>query len=165
MVSASMCQEARISATAIEMSEKFGVKVAELVDGVSKLDKLKFSSNEEAQAESFHKMLLAMSRDVRVILIKLADRLHNMRTLGAVKQHKKFRIAKETMDIYAPIASRLGLFSVYRELSDMSFSYMYPIRYRVLEKKVAESRMRQRDLFLPCTSPRILRAARRSDVS
>ena len=100
---------------------------------------------EEAQAESFHKMLLAMSRDVRVILIKLADRLHNMRTLGAVKQHKKFRIAKETMDIYAPIASRLGLFSVYRELSDMSFSYMYPIRYRVLEKKVAESRMRKKN--------------------
>ena len=86
-----------------------------------------------------------MSRDVRVILIKLADRLHNMRTLGAVKQHKKFRIAKETMDIYAPIASRLGLFSVYRELSDMSFSYMYPIRYRVLEKKVAESRMRKKE--------------------
>ena len=131
--------------TKIEMSEKFGVKVAELVDGVSKLDKLKFSSNEEAQAESFHKMLLAMSRDVRVILIKLADRLHNMRTLGAVKPHKKFRIAKETMDIYAPIASRLGLYSVYRELADMSFSYMYPVRYKVLEKRVADARARKKN--------------------
>ena len=78
----------------IEMSEKFGIKVAELVDGVSKLDKLKFSSNEEAQAESFHKMLLAMSRDVRVILIKLADRIHNMRTLGAVKPHKNSELLK-----------------------------------------------------------------------
>lgn len=153
--------------TKIEMSEKFGVKVAELVDGVSKLDKLKFSSNEEAQAESFHKMLLAMSRDVRVILIKLADRLHNMRTLGAVKQHKKFRIAKETMDIYAPIASRLGLFSVYRELSDMSFSYMYPIRYRVLEKKVAESRMRKKnalDQIYHETSDRLAARKIRGDV-
>lgn len=128
----------------IEMSEIFGVKVADLVDGVSKLDKLKFSSNEEAQAESFHKMLLAMSRDVRVILIKLADRLHNMRTLGAVKPHKKFRIAKETMDIYAPIASRLGLYSVYRELADMSFSFMYPLRYAVLKKKVADARQRKK---------------------
>lgn len=128
----------------IEMSEQFGVKVADLVDGVSKLDKLKFSSNEEAQAESFHKMLLAMSRDVRVILIKLADRLHNMRTLGAVKPHKKYRIAKETMDIYAPIASRLGLYSVYRELADVSFSFMYPRRYAVLKKKVADSRQRKK---------------------
>ena len=153
--------------TKIEMSEKFGVKVAELVDGVSKLDKLKFSSNEEAQAESFHKMLLAMSRDVRVILIKLADRLHNMRTLGAVKPHKKFHIAKETMDIYAPIASRLGLFSVYRELSDMSFSYMYPIRYRVLEKKVAESRMRKKnalDQIYHETSDRLAARKIRGDV-
>ena len=143
------------------------MKVAELVDGVSKLDKLKFSSNEEAQAESFHKMLLAMSRDVRVILIKLADRLHNMRTLGAVKPHKKFHIAKETMDIYAPIASRLGLFSVYRELSDMSFSYMYPIRYRVLEKKVAESRMRKKnalDQIYHETSDRLAARKIRGDV-
>lgn len=128
----------------IEMSEKFGIKVAELVDGVSKLDKLKFSSNEEAQAESFHKMLLAMSRDVRVILIKLADRIHNMRTLGAVKPHKKFRIAKETMEIYVPIANRLGLYSVYRELADVSFSFMYPIRHRVLKEAVEKSRARRK---------------------
>ncbi len=127
-----------------EMSEKFGIAVAELVDGVSKLDKLQFSSNEEAQAESFYKMLLAMSRDVRVILIKLADRIHNMRTLGAVKQHKKFRIAKETMEIYVPIANRLGLYSVYRELSDTSFSYMYPLRHMVLKKAVERSRERRK---------------------
>lgn len=155
------------SISKIEMSEKFGVKVAELVDGVSKLDKLKFSSNEEAQAESFHKMLLAMSRDVRVILIKLADRLHNMRTLGSVKPHKKFRIAKETMDIYAPIASRLGLFSVYRELSDVSFSYMYPIRYRVLENKVKESRARKKaalDQIYHETSDRLGARKIRGDV-
>lgn len=128
----------------IEMSEKFGIAVAELVDGVSKLDKLKFSSNEEAQAESFHKMLLAMSRDVRVILIKLADRLHNMRTLGSVRPHKKFRIAKETMEIYVPIANRLGMYSVYRELADISFSYMYPLRHKVLSDAVAKSRTRRR---------------------
>lgn len=130
--------------TKIEMSEKFGIVVTELVDGVSKLDKLKFSSNEEAQAESFHKMLLAMSRDVRVILIKLADRLHNMRTLGAVKPHKKFRIAKETMEIYVAIAHRLGMYSVYRELSDISFSFMYPRRYRILQDAVRKSREKRR---------------------
>lgn len=128
----------------IEMSEKFGISVAELVDGVSKLDKLKFSSNEEAQAQSFYKMLLAMSRDVRVILIKLADRLHNMRTLNAVKPHKKFRIAKETMEIYVPIANRLGMYDVYRELSDVSFSFMYPNRYRVLKEAVRKSRARRK---------------------
>ncbi len=127
-----------------EMSERFGITVAELVDGVSKLDKLRFSSNEEAQAESFHKMLLAMSRDVRVILIKLADRIHNMRTLGAVKPHKKFRIAKETMEIYVPIANRLGLYSVYRELADVSFSFMYPLRHKVLKEAVEKSRERRK---------------------
>jgi RelA/SpoT family (p)ppGpp synthetase len=134
--------------TKIEMSEKFGVPVAELVDGVSKLDKLKFSSNEEAQAESFYKMLLAMSRDVRVILIKLADRLHNMRTLGAVKPHKKFRIAKETMEIYVAIAHRLGMYSVYRELSDVSFSFMYPRRFRILQNAVRKSRERRSEALL-----------------
>ncbi len=151
----------------IEMSEKFGIKVAELVDGVSKLDKLKFSSNEEAQAESFHKMLLAMSRDVRVILIKLADRIHNMRTLGAVKPHKKFRIAKETMEIYVPIANRLGLYSVYRELADVSFSFMYPVRHRVLKEAVEKSRARRRaalDQISHEVSDALLRNKIRGDV-
>lgn len=153
--------------TKIEMSEKFGVTVAELVDGVSKLDKLKFSSNEEAQAESFYKMLLAMSRDVRVILIKLADRLHNMRTLGSVKPHKKFRIAKETMDIYVPIAHRLGMYNVYRELSDVSFSFMYPQRYKVLQEAVRKSRERRRtalDRIKHEAQDALLRGKVRADV-
>ena len=126
--------------TKIEMSEKFGVKVAELVDGVSKLDKLKFSSNEEAQAESFHKMLLAMSRDVRVILIKLADRLHNMRTLAALREDRRLFKARETMDVYAPLADRLGMSSIKWELEDLSFFYLEPDAYQRIARMVAESR-------------------------
>jgi GTP pyrophosphokinase len=96
-----------------EISDTFGKPVAELVDGVSKLDRIEFQSAEHVQAENFRKMLLAMARDVRVILIKLADRLHNMRTLGAVSPAKRRRIARETMEIYAPIANRLGINSLY----------------------------------------------------
>src|SRR5678810_304703 len=95
--------------TKSEISRKFGKPVADLVDGVSKLDRIEFETHEEAQAENFRKMLLAMARDVRVILIKLADRLHNMRTLGAVADEQQRRVARETMEIYAPIANRLGL--------------------------------------------------------
>jgi guanosine-3',5'-bis(diphosphate) 3'-pyrophosphohydrolase len=102
---------------------------------VSKLDKIEFQSKEEAQAENFRKMLMAMARDVRVILIKLADRTHNMRTLGCVRQDKQRRIARETLEIYAPIANRLGLHAVYRELQDLSFQAMYPLRYRVLSAR------------------------------
>ena len=119
-----------------EMAEKFGIEVAELVDGVSKLDKLRFSSAQAAQAESFRKMLLAMSRDVRVILVKLADRLHNMRTLGVMRPEKCARIAKETLDIYVPIAHRLGLNIVFRELQELSFANRYPLRYKVLYENV-----------------------------
>src|SRR6266567_4144515 len=104
------------SVTNDEISDTFGKPVAELVDGVSKLDRIEFQSAEDAQAENFRKMLLAMARDVRVILIKLADRLHNMRTLGAVSPAKRRRVARETMEIYAPIANRLGLDGLYREL-------------------------------------------------
>ena len=106
------------SVTKAEISDTFGRPVAELVDGVSKLDKIEFQSAEDAQAGNFRKMLLAMARDVRVILIKLADRLHNMRTLGAVPPAKRRRIARETMEIYAPIANRLGLNALYHELEE-----------------------------------------------
>ena len=109
--------------TKLELNERFGPAVAEMVDGLSKLDKIEFGNREQAQAESFRKMLLAMARDVRVILVKLADRLHNMRTLDAVSRHRQLRIAVETMEIYAPIANRLGLHSLYRELQDLSFRY------------------------------------------
>ncbi len=106
-----------------EISDRFGKPVAELVDGVSKLDKIEFQTYADAQAENFRKMLLAMAQDVRVILIKLADRLHNMRTLEAMRPEKRRRIARETMEIYAPIANRLGLNNIYQELQDLSFRY------------------------------------------
>ncbi|HTD91072.1 MAG TPA: bifunctional (p)ppGpp synthetase/guanosine-3',5'-bis(diphosphate) 3'-pyrophosphohydrolase [Burkholderiales bacterium] len=129
-----------------ELLKTFGKPVAELVDGVSKLDKVEFETREEAQAENFRKMLLAMARDVRVILIKLADRLHNMRTLDAVPANKRRRIARETLDIYAPIANRLGLNSIYQELEDLSFQYLYPARCRVLSKAVAAARGNRREV-------------------
>ena len=134
------------SVTKNQILEMFGKPVAELVDGVSKLDKIEFETQEEAQAENFRKMLLAMARDVRVILIKLADRLHNMRTLDAVPAHKRRRIARETMDIYAPIANRLGLNSIYQELEDLSFKYLYPDRCRVLSKAVGAARGNRREV-------------------
>jgi len=130
-----------------EMVERFGPVVAELVDGVSKLDRLRFDSNEEAQAESFRKMLLAMGRDVRVILIKLADRLHNVRTLEAVAPEKQRRIARETLEIYAPIAHRLGLNAIFRELQEQSFARMHPLRYRVLSKAVLAARGNRREVL------------------
>jgi GTP pyrophosphokinase len=123
-----------------QMVERFGPNVAELVDGLSKLDKVEFASREQAQAESFRKMLLAMARDVRVILIKLADRLHNMRTLGAVERSKQRRIAAETLDIYAPIANRLGLNDLYRELLDLSFRAQNPFRHRTLTRALTAAR-------------------------
>ena len=119
-----------------DIAKLFGKSVAELVDGVSKLDKIEFQTEAHMQAENFRKMLLAMARDVRVILIKLADRLHNMRTLDAMAPEKRKRIAKETLDIYAPIANRLGLNAVYQELEDLGFLYQHPNRYRVLAKAV-----------------------------
>ncbi|MFO1338178.1 MAG: bifunctional (p)ppGpp synthetase/guanosine-3',5'-bis(diphosphate) 3'-pyrophosphohydrolase [Burkholderiaceae bacterium] len=132
--------------TKTELIERFGATTAELVDGLTKLDKLNFSTREEGQAESFRKMLLAMSRDVRVILVKLADRLHNMRTMSAMKPDKRQRIARETLDIYAPIAHRLGLNQVYRELQELSFTYLHPWRHGALEKAVQRSRGYRRDI-------------------
>jgi guanosine-3',5'-bis(diphosphate) 3'-pyrophosphohydrolase len=133
--------------TKIELIERFGSPVAELVDGLTKLDKLQFNTREENQAESFRKMLLAMARDVRVILIKLADRTHNMRTLSDSPREKWARIASETLDVYAPIAHRLGLNQTYRELQNLAFRHLRPWRYSVLDKAVAKARSRRRDLL------------------
>jgi GTP diphosphokinase / guanosine-3',5'-bis(diphosphate) 3'-diphosphatase len=130
-----------------EISDTFGKPVAELVDGVSKLDKIEFQSAADAQAENFRKMLLAMARDVRVILIKLADRLHNMRTLDAVNPAKRRRVARETMEIYAPIANRLGLNTLYHELQELAFSHLYPSRYRVLSKATKAARGNRREMI------------------
>jgi guanosine-3',5'-bis(diphosphate) 3'-pyrophosphohydrolase len=135
------------SVTKDEISDTFGKPVAELVDGVSKLDKIEFQSAEVAQAENFRKMLLAMARDVRIILIKLADRLHNMRTLGAVPPAKRRRVARETMEIYAPIANRLGLNTLYHELQELAFSHLYPLRYQVLAKATKAARGNRREMI------------------
>jgi len=125
--------------------EQFGATVAELVDGLSKLDKIESQTLEDAEAENFRKIVLAMSRDVRVILVKLADRLHNMRTLAGLSGPKRVRIARETLDIYAPIAHRLGLNQVYRELQDLSFSHLHPMRYAVLKRAVQAARGNRRE--------------------
>jgi (p)ppGpp synthase/HD superfamily hydrolase len=135
------------SVTKDEITDTFGKPVAELVDGVSKLDKIEFQSAEVAQAENFRKMLLAMARDVRIILIKLADRLHNMRTLGAVPPAKRRRVARETMEIYAPIANRLGLNTLYHELQELAFSHLYPLRYQVLAKATKAARGNRREMI------------------
>lgn len=132
--------------TKSDITERFGKAVAEMVDGLSKLDKIEFQTHEDAQAENFRKMLLAMARDVRVMLIKLADRLHNMRTLDGLAPEKQRRIARETLEIYAPIANRLGLNSIYQELEDLSFRYLYPRRYEVLSKAVRAARGNRREV-------------------
>ncbi|MBK1727362.1 bifunctional GTP diphosphokinase/guanosine-3',5'-bis pyrophosphate 3'-pyrophosphohydrolase [Halorhodospira neutriphila] len=125
------------------VAERFGEQVAELVDGVSKLGAIDFKSKAEAQAESFRKMILAMARDIRVILIKLADRLHNMRTIWIMPPHKRRQIARETLEIYAPIAQRLGINAVRTELEDLGFAALYPLRYRALKEKLARQRGRR----------------------
>jgi len=127
-----------------EITTRFGSEVAELVDGVSKLDQIQFKSRAEAQAESFRKMLLAMVRDIRVIMVKLADRTHNMRTLGAMPPAKRRAIARETLEIYAPIANRLGMHSIKVELEDLGFRSLYPRRYKVIESAVRKAKGNQK---------------------
>lgn len=129
-----------------DIEEQFGTEVALLVDGVSKLDQIEFHSRAEAQAESFRKMMLAMIEDIRVILVKLADRLHNMQTLDAMPADKKARIARETLDIYAPIANRLGINRFKVELEDLGFRYLHPFRYRVLENALRRAKGSQRQI-------------------
>ncbi|NDF44975.1 MAG: bifunctional (p)ppGpp synthetase/guanosine-3',5'-bis(diphosphate) 3'-pyrophosphohydrolase [Betaproteobacteria bacterium] len=133
--------------TKTDLIERFDSQVADLVDGLTKLEKLEFNTREENQAESFRKMLLAMARDVRVILIKLADRSHNMRTMGDMPRSKWGRISSETLEIYAPIAHRLGLNQTYRELQELAFKHLFPWRHQVLGKAVHKARQRRRDLM------------------
>jgi guanosine-3',5'-bis(diphosphate) 3'-pyrophosphohydrolase len=130
-----------------QIAREFGSEVAELVDGVSKLTQIEFESQAEAQAENFRKMILAMVRDIRVILVKLADRLHNMRTLGVMRPEKRRRIARETLEIYAPIANRLGINAIRVELEELGFAALYPLRYRVLEKAVRVARGHRKEVL------------------
>ncbi|QDC45236.1 bifunctional (p)ppGpp synthetase/guanosine-3',5'-bis(diphosphate) 3'-pyrophosphohydrolase [Methylophilus medardicus] len=129
------------------IAERFGKQVADLVDGLTKLDKVELQTATQAQAENFRKMLLAMSQDVRVILVKLADRLHNMQTLEAMRPEKQKRIARETLDIYAPIANRLGLNPIYHELEDLSLKYLYPNRFRVIDKAIRLARGNRKEVI------------------
>lgn len=156
------------SITTEQVAEKFGKPVAKLVDGLSKLDRIQFETREDAQAENFRKMLMAMARDVRVILIKLADRLHNMRTLGSMSHDKCERIARETMEIYAPIANRLGLNDIYRELQDLSFKHLHPNRYTVLSKALMVARGNRRQVvgkILDAIRQRLAEANIQADVT
>ena len=130
----------------IALSEQFGDVVTELVDGVSKLTHIKFESKEEQQAENFQKMVLAMAKDIRVMLVKLADRLHNLRTLGALRPDKRRRIGRETLDIYAPVAHRLGLNSVRVEMEELCFDAMYPMRSGLIRKAVTSARGNRKEL-------------------
>ena len=129
------------------LAELFGKAVAELVEGVSKLDKLKFRDKKEAQAENFRKMVMAMTQDIRVILIKLADRTHNMRTLGALRPDKRRRIARETLEIFAPLANRLGIHNIKNELEDLGFQAYYPMRYRVLKEVLRAAKGNRKELI------------------
>jgi GTP pyrophosphokinase len=147
-----------------QIADQFGEEIAGIVDGVSKLDQLSFDSRAEAQVESFRKMMLAMVEDIRVILLKLADRLHNMQTLGALPADKQHRIARETLDIYAPIANRLGVYNIKTELETLGFQYAYPFRFRVLDKSVKKSQGNQRQLVRKI-SDRLSKALNEADIT
>jgi len=147
-----------------QLAERFGADVAELVDSVTKLDQIKFKSREEAQAESFRKMLLAMTRDLRVILVKLADRTHNMRTIEAMATPRRRAIARETLEIYAPIAERLGLYSMKLELEDLGFKALYPRRYHILERALKKARGNQKE-FLKKIEQQLKAALLKNDIA
>ena len=146
-----------------QLAARFGANVAEIVDGVTKLDQIKFKSREEAQAESFRKMLLAMVRDLRVILVKLADRMHNMRTIEAMAPARRRAIARETLEIYAPIAERLGLYNMKLELEDLGFKALYPRRYHVLERALRRARGNQKE-FLKKIDQQLKAALMKSEI-
>ncbi|HTP39420.1 MAG TPA: bifunctional (p)ppGpp synthetase/guanosine-3',5'-bis(diphosphate) 3'-pyrophosphohydrolase [Steroidobacteraceae bacterium] len=146
-----------------EIAERFGNDVAEIVDGVTKLDQVRFKSREEAQAENFRKMLLAMVRDLRVILVKLADRTHNLRTIGVMAPVRRRQIARETLDIYAPVAERLGLYAMKLELEDLGFRTLYPQRYRVIERALKRARGNQKE-FLNKIRDQLAAALAKADI-
>ncbi|HEY1898211.1 MAG TPA: RelA/SpoT family protein [Steroidobacteraceae bacterium] len=146
-----------------QLAQRFGADVAEIVDGVTKLDQIKFKSREEAQAESFRKMLLAMVRDLRVVLVKLADRTHNMRTIDAMAVARRRAIARETLEIYAPIAERLGLYDLKLELEDLGFAALYPQRYRVLQRALKRARGNQKE-FLKKIEAQLTAALMKNDI-
>jgi RelA/SpoT family (p)ppGpp synthetase len=146
-----------------QLAQRFGADVAEIVDGVTKLDQIKFKSREEAQAESFRKMLLAMVRDLRVVLVKLADRTHNMRTIDAMAVPRRRAVARETLEIYAPIAERLGLYDLKLELEDLGFAALYPQRYRVLERALKRARGNQKE-FLKKIEQQMTAALIKNDI-
>ncbi|WP_038328438.1 RelA/SpoT family protein [Kingella kingae] len=133
--------------TKAEMAQEFGDTITEMVDGLSKLENLKYDSKAEQQAESFRKLILAMTKDIRIIIVKLSDRLHNMRTLGAKSPNSRRRIATETLEVYAPIANRLGLNPVYRELQDLAFKAMHPARYQVLQRAMTAFKKNRHDVI------------------
>ena len=147
-----------------ELASRFGDSVAEIVDGVTKLDQIQFKSREEAQAESFRKMLLAMVRDLRVILVKLADRLHNMRTIEGMSPVRRRAIARETLDIYAPLAERLGLYAMKLELEDLGFRALYPQRHKVIAKALKRARGNQKE-FLGRISENIAAAFAKAGIA
>ena len=138
-------EDTQVTESDIEL--KFGKQVSVLVTGLSKLDKVEFQDANEAQAENFRKMLLAMTQDVRVMLIKLSDRLHNMQTIQSLEESKKTRIAQETIDIYAPIANRLGLNNLYQELEDLCFEVLHPVRYKTIQKAIKASRGNRKEVI------------------
>ncbi|MFZ4536240.1 RelA/SpoT family protein [Propionivibrio sp.] len=130
-----------------EIIARFGKQVADLVDGLSKLEKIEFQSYQDAQAENFRKMLMAMARDLRIVLIKLADRLHNLQTMAPIRPEKRQRISRETLEIYVPIATRLGLNNISRQLQDLSFKHVHPMRFRVLTRAIKAVRGNRRELL------------------
>lgn len=151
------------SATKEDLAQNFSVEIAELVDGVTKLSKLQYASMEEQQVENYRKMFLAMGKDIRVILIKLADRLHNMRTLKYLTRDRQIANAKETMDLYAPLANRLGVYSIKWELEDLSFKYLYPEEYRELVEGIDRKR-EERLKFIDMIMEEIKQAVKKEHI-
>ncbi|MBT3367073.1 MAG: bifunctional (p)ppGpp synthetase/guanosine-3',5'-bis(diphosphate) 3'-pyrophosphohydrolase, partial [Nitrospina sp.] len=150
--------------TSEEIQELFGEEIFQLVDGVTKISKIHFSSHEESQAENYRKMIFAMARDIRVVLIKLADRAHNMQTLGSLSEERQRRIARETLEIYAPIANRLGIGWMKNELENGSFRYLYPEEYRTIEEKVAKGK-EYRDKYVEKVTSRLVKELEDAEIS